>query len=429
MQRIRKILLITEDPVPKPGKGGPGAVIDRISKELKSKLNEYKWFPVVISLSSSTKKRRTLVNIIQSILLNVLKNLRERSLVLIIQYKVSHNRILKNLISYIVTIRLLMCLSRYIKLLKKYNKEIRYADIIHCHDIFAMITLINFLKINPLTKPTPILLSIHSPGSTTKEILNRYPMLNNTRYEEILRSLELYAIRSATALIMPSYGTYQLLLNDLPELRFMRKKIFILYNGIKPIVCSKSKVELKNKFGVKAENIVIVSIGRLIHEKGFDILIKAIKCVTDNGVSNFHTLIIGEGPERRNIEKLIQALGLESKVRLLGRIKDISEAYSIADIFVSPSRRSAFDLVLLEALSASLPIVATDVGGSREAIGDAGILVRPGNPKVLCKALLKLIKDKRLRHELSFKAYKRFKERFHIETVAKSYVELLNSLV
>jgi len=110
----------------------------------------------------------------------------------------------------------------------------------------------------------------------------------------------------------------------------------------------------------------------------------------------------------------------------LDRKKELPILYSAADIFVSSSRKIAFDLALLEAMSAGLPIIATNVGGNPGAVGEAGILVEPENPKQLAEALIHLIENDALRHHLSIKARERFKRLFHVEAVISSYVNVLD---
>jgi len=417
-----KVLLLTIDPVPKIGRGGPGAVVGRLIKELNSKRFKYGWFSMLVS-NRPLKETRQYGALI---LLRLLKSFTETSLLKWLKMCPVLGNLLRSLISEIRLISFFKNIHKYEKLLWMNYDKILSAHVIHCHDIYSIIALSKVLNDQRISKP--ILLSIHSPGSTSEELLRQMPEERFTRFGKYLKLYELYAISLATALVMPSKGAVNLLLKDLPLVQYMRKRIYVVYNGIEPIRL-KSKDNLRRRLNLSSEDILIVAIGRLVPEKGFDVLIKAIKHLSDSGISNVHVAIAGKGMQREALEKLAESLNLKSKIHFLGYVKDISSVYSVADIFVSSSRRSAFDLTILEALSAGLPIVATDVGGNREAIDDAGIIVEPANPKALAEAIRKLIRDKRLRKELSLKARKRFEERFHVKSMAYSYVQVWNEIV
>jgi len=420
IEKVKRCLLLTVEQVPKPGKGGPGAVIERLTKVLQTQRYQYGWQPIVIiSRRRSSDKRISLK------LFTMLPNTISIHKFITIFKEFF---IFKFLITYTRIVAIKKILHHYMKLYQIYQDKILSADIIHCHDIFSMISILRILK--KLSIKKPVLLSIHSPGSTTEEILRGSPQDRGTIFEKYLKSLELYAISSATALIMPSYGAYQLLLKDLPEIKFMKKEVFIIYNGVEPIeIKSRFRNVVRRRLGLDSKDFLIVAVGRLVHEKGFDVLVRATKYLYDSGISNIHVAIAGDGPQRKILEKLVESLDLKTKVHFLGYVKDISEIYSAADVFVSSARRSAFDLTLIEALSAGVPVIATDVGGNKEAIGDAGVLIKPEDPEALARALMELIKNRKLRENLSLKAVERFKKHFSTEKMVHSYVQLLNHIV
>jgi len=150
-----------------------------------------------------------------------------------------------------------------------------------------------------------------------------------------------------------------------------------------------------------ARGKVIITVGRIVPLKRIDLLVKAFKLFVNEN-SDFRLTIIGDGPERNSIEKLIQEEQLSTQVTMLGFIKDIYEYLYHASLFVLTSEHEGFGLVLLEAMYASLPIVAFDVPGVRDVIesGKNGILVPFGDILTLAKTMHMLIHDEELQKKL-----------------------------
>jgi glycosyltransferase involved in cell wall biosynthesis len=104
--------------------------------------------------------------------------------------------------------------------------------------------------------------------------------------------------------------------------------------------------------------------------------------------------IAGDGVERPLVEARVRELGLENVIRLLGATRGPDAVLAGSDAFVNPAYAEAFPYTVIEAMSAGLPVVATDVGGTREALeGGAGILVPPKDPVALALALRELLAD------------------------------------
>jgi glycosyltransferase involved in cell wall biosynthesis len=117
---------------------------------------------------------------------------------------------------------------------------------------------------------------------------------------------------------------------------------------------------------------VIVSIGRLSREKGHDDLVHAIAGVRemDPGLK-FKVLLVGDGPEREHLEATVADLRLSNEILFVGHVSDVAPFYSIADVMALPSHSEGSPNVLLEAMAAGIPSVATEVGGVPE-IADGG---------------------------------------------------------
>lgn len=138
----------------------------------------------------------------------------------------------------------------------------------------------------------------------------------------------------------------------------------------------------------------IVSAGRLVKEKGFDILIAAMGRLAAID-QNCRLTIYGEGPERANLEAQIAAAGLGETVLLAGHVDDLAPAMAEADLFVLASRREGFGNVLIEAMHQGVPVVATRCGGPDSFIanGDNGWLVPPGDDQRLAERINDLLAD------------------------------------
>lgn len=146
-----------------------------------------------------------------------------------------------------------------------------------------------------------------------------------------------------------------------------------------------------------ARSIVVGTVGRLHVQKGHEDLLKAARIVLDEN-PRVSFCIIGEGELRSHLESLAERLGIKKKVSFLGGRTDISNLLSKMDVFVLPSLWEGFPIVLLEAMAARKPIVATAVNGVLEILvhEKTGLLVPPGHPSELSKAIVRMVNESRL---------------------------------
>src|SRR5207247_3601899 len=137
-----------------------------------------------------------------------------------------------------------------------------------------------------------------------------------------------------------------------------------------------------------------VAVGRLAHVKGFDVLLEAVALVRQ-AMPEFSLRIVGDGPERAALERLISDLHLADSVELVGYKEDPTGHFEEAGLYLLSSRSEGIPLTLLEAMACGLPLVATAVGGVPEIVSDEkeGLLVRPEDPVALFRAILRLPAD------------------------------------
>ena len=145
----------------------------------------------------------------------------------------------------------------------------------------------------------------------------------------------------------------------------------------------------------------LVTLGRLLSQKGIDIAVKAAALLRQRGL-DFTWLVLGEGDQRAELETMIHAYGLEHHFILKGRVANPYPYVAATDIYVQPSRYEGYSLALQEARILAKPIVATDIPSSREQITDGhdGILVRP-DETALAEGIIRLLNDKSLCATLS----------------------------
>ena len=166
---------------------------------------------------------------------------------------------------------------------------------------------------------------------------------------------------------------------------------FDLNSSISPVGLS----ELKSKFSFSKDIFKIGSIGRLVDQKDFPTLLNAFRKLLINHPESA-LYIVGDGEKSKNLESLARELKIDSKVHFMGRTQHITEFLSLIDVFVLPSRYEGFGLVLLEAMVAKKPIIASNNSSIPEVLGSSFPgLFETGNIDELWKKIeLTLIDDK-----------------------------------
>jgi glycosyltransferase involved in cell wall biosynthesis len=168
---------------------------------------------------------------------------------------------------------------------------------------------------------------------------------------------------------------------------------------------------------------VLVAVGRLKAPKDFLTLVRALALLRP-GFGR--ALIVGEGPDRPELEAEIQRLEIGDRVHLLGERRDVLELLADADLFVLSSASEGMPVSVLEAMAAGLPVVGSRVGGVPELVveGETGLLVEPGDPDELAAAIDRLLDDPQLRRRLGEAGRARAQGRFALESFRRAHVEL-----
>jgi glycosyltransferase involved in cell wall biosynthesis len=158
---------------------------------------------------------------------------------------------------------------------------------------------------------------------------------------------------------------------------------------------------LRASLGVDASARIILCVGRLSREKGQDDLIAAFqRLLANQDDHSLRLVIVGDGPERRRFERMATVIG--SRVIFTGQVADPWPLFHAASVFALPSHSEGSPLVVLEAMAARVPIIATNVGGISETLRDheSALLVPPRDPVALSAGLSALLNDRSLRQRL-----------------------------
>jgi glycosyltransferase involved in cell wall biosynthesis len=209
-----------------------------------------------------------------------------------------------------------------------------------------------------------------------------------------------------------------------------RRGVSLIYNGIDPYLPILSKIEARQwldgripeEYRYERYDWLVGTIANLYPAKDIASFVKAATQV--NG--NVRFIVIGDGPQRAEIQKLILNHGLAGRFFLLGRITDAAKYLQAIDVFVLPSAKEGFPWALLEAMAAKVPVISTRVGAVPEMIEDSssGIIVEPGQPEQLATGINELLADERLRRELAIKAHQNVISRFSLREMIESYERL-----
>lgn len=195
-------------------------------------------------------------------------------------------------------------------------------------------------------------------------------------------------------------------------------KVSLLTQGIREnnIAVINNGVCLENFSILQQSPLYFLYIGRLVHDKGVDVLLHAIATIKD-----VELIVVGDGPEKESLTKLAESLHISSRVFFKGPQRNPQTFLKNALALVLPSRREGFGLVLVEALAAGVPVIATHVGGIVDIVSDDfnGLLVQEGDSEALAHAIQRLT-DEKIRIRLASHAQAsaaKFSIRAHIDAV------------
>ena len=206
------------------------------------------------------------------------------------------------------------------------------------------------------------------------------------------------------------------------------EKVLTIHNctDMKRYASHQESVAVREELGIGANDPVIGSVGRLERLKGHRILLEVTADLTEDFPS-LKLVIVGDGDERSILEEIRSNLGLGNHVIFTGIRDDVERLLPVFNVYAQPTiGREGLPLTVIEAMAARVPVVASDIGGTDEAViqNETGILVPPGDKDGLTSALSRLLSDQEMRSRMSEEGWKLCKAKFSVTSMVEAMTTL-----
>lgn len=308
---------------------------------------------------------------------------------LLSQYNISYSQIpMLSFLNY----------RKYIRSLKEIILDFK-PEIIHVHGAHELTYLVR-----KTFSSIPVIFTCHGYNSDFPLLDYKLSAFFNNKYSD-------------KVIAVSNYEKMNLLRGGLSE-----DKVVVIYNGVH-----------ENKKGkdlpIKIDGFIIGTCARLTKKKGIRYLIEAFQRIREKH-KDVHLVIIGDGKEKKNLERLVLQSN-KKYIHFLGNLPEASSYFHNFHLFVLPSLNESFGIVILEAMSQKIPVIATKVGGIPEIVvdGETGILVPPKDVKNLAEAILELYRNKELRDKIGERGYVRYKEKFTVEKMVEKTLKIYEDIL
>ncbi len=209
-----------------------------------------------------------------------------------------------------------------------------------------------------------------------------------------------------------------------PETRFEKIPTFV---NMPPEGFQGFRCDVRSEYNIPEESTVLLLLGRLHEQKGFDIALFALNMLPDN----VYVLLVGTGPDEKALRAAVQADGLSNRVRFVGWVDNTTPFFAAADVFVLPSRFESSSSVILEAWAHRLPVIATETSSLYSLIthDNNGLLIEPDSEQELAQAVERILSEKELLGKLALSGYREVCAEFSRNDVLEKYNNLYKKLV
>jgi glycosyltransferase involved in cell wall biosynthesis len=182
---------------------------------------------------------------------------------------------------------------------------------------------------------------------------------------------------------------------------------------------------MRTEIGAAPEDVIVGSVGRLVEQKDYPTQLRAFAKAVERA-PRLRMVLAGDGPLEASIRTMIQELGIQDRVTLIGHCSRVPVLLRALDVFVMASKFEPYGVALLEAKAAGLPVVATRVNEIPEIIEDgrSGLLAEAGAPEEMAKLLVRLAEDRGLRERLGSQALVDARERHGITAAVRAYQDV-----
>ena len=305
---------------------------------------------------------------------------------------------------------------RFFKQTRRWIRANR-PDILHAHlDTPAILSL---LAARSARVPWPVL-TIHSGIS---QWASKHKITLKNRITTSIKMALAKRVFAASARIKSDYT----------RLKLKGRKMEVRYLGVQRPQTRQDRASVRREFGLTEDDLVIATTAFHDPVKGLDVLLEALALLIDQHPELRLLQIGGESGagQTESLKTLAGKLGVDDRIVWTGLRDDVSDLLFGADIYCQPSRSEGLGLAILEAMGASLPVVASDVGGIGEIVipGRTGILATPEDPQSLADGLKKLLEYPKDRDELGRAGQQLCRESFDLDTQSAALVDRYESWV
>jgi glycosyltransferase involved in cell wall biosynthesis len=241
----------------------------------------------------------------------------------------------------------------------------------------------------------------------------------------VLRSLDrLFTNRADAVVAVSGYVRDDLVANGAE-----RSRVRVIHNGMDLDAFDRLQAHPPEQLGAGPGELLIGCVGNLQPIKGHEYLLRAMPIIAQ-GFPSARLIIVGEGAEKQRLMDLAKALRVDGAVTMAGFRADVPVIMRQIDVCVQPSLQEAFGIVLLEAMAAARPVVASNVEGIPEIVidGVTGLLVPAGEPAAIARAVCALLADRERRMEMGRSARSQVERHFDIRATVRCYEDVYGEL-
>jgi glycosyltransferase involved in cell wall biosynthesis len=208
-------------------------------------------------------------------------------------------------------------------------------------------------------------------------------------------------------------------------------QVVIIPNGVEDLRTRSGalRIDSRRQLGLEPKTVLLGAVARLYPQKNLSLFLRALAKLSM--LQEWKALVVGDGPERRQLLALADELRLTDRVIWLGARAEVEAWLAAMDVFVHTSDFEGMPNAVMEAMAMGLPVVASAVDGTCELIEDgvSGYLLPPGDVDAFAERIRELMEDSDLAHQLGGKAHRDVLERFGMARMIEAYEQLFLSLV
>jgi glycosyltransferase involved in cell wall biosynthesis len=207
-------------------------------------------------------------------------------------------------------------------------------------------------------------------------------------------------------------------------------KIRVVFNGVDPEKWSQPEEQaasLKEELGLEQNVFLMFCASRFADDKGHGYLVDSIARLKEKTDRPFHLALAGDGPLLEQIKEKVTELGLEREITFLGFRQDMKHLFHGSDLYINSSRHEALSFLIVEAMAAGLPVIATDMGGNSDIVNEkngCGLLVEYNNPDSMSDAMKRMLEDEAVLEQCRRGAIQSARTVFHIDRMVDCTYDL-----